>query len=89
MKWDVTNLSLTNMEVLIAVVDDAVLWAACSNETQTLEQIIIYMSLYSFIFLCSESRVKCLNHCLLQSSISTFVLAASSTAFSVETPSLG
>lgn len=32
-----TNLSLTNMEVLIAVVDDVVLWAARSDETQTLK----------------------------------------------------
>lgn len=44
-----TNLGLTNMEVLIAVVDDAVLWAASSDETQTLEQMIIYMGIYSSV----------------------------------------
>ena len=33
-----TNLSLTNMEVLIAVVDDVVLRAACSDETQSLKK---------------------------------------------------
>lgn len=32
------NLSLTNVEVLVAVVDDVVLWAACSDEAQTLKQ---------------------------------------------------
>lgn len=33
-----TNLSLTNMEVFIAVVDDVVLRAACSDETQSLKK---------------------------------------------------
>ena len=32
-----TDLSLTHMEVLVAVVDDAALWSACPNETQTLK----------------------------------------------------
>lgn len=30
---DATDLSLANMEVLIAIVDDVVLWSACPNET--------------------------------------------------------
>lgn len=35
------------MEVLVGVVDDVVLWAARSDETQTLnEPEIIYMGLY-------------------------------------------
>lgn len=35
------------MEVLVAVVDDTVLWAARSNETQTLnEPEVIYIGLY-------------------------------------------
>ena len=45
-----TNLSLTNMEVLIAVVNYVVLWAARSDETQTLKQTrnkqTIYMAPY-------------------------------------------
>lgn len=34
----ITNLRLSNMEVLVAVVDDVVLWTARPDETQTLKQ---------------------------------------------------
>lgn len=33
-----TDLRLSDMEVFVAVVNDVVLWAACSNETQTLKK---------------------------------------------------
>jgi len=37
MKTLTPNLGLSHVEVLVAVVDDAVLWAAGSDETQTLQ----------------------------------------------------
>lgn len=67
------------MEVFIAAVDDAVLGATCSDEAQTLENIV------------NDFRTEHILVLILRFHFTdnTFVFAASSTAFSVETPSLG
>lgn len=87
-----SHLSLSNMEVLVAVIDDGTVLAAGSDVANTLcvgehDNQQTANRLFFVINTCSTDAVGKPQRCT--SVLRTFVVAASSTAFSVDTPSLG